>query len=345
MALIVGLAVAYMILSFVLTSLFHLSVFLLVISFFALFVVALALEVERVWPWRILTRWAAGAQIAAASVLWLAGFNIATPSYVPDITSYGLERPTANMLALSGLVGLIAAFVALYRIEQNPPPKPKEDRLQRLGLSGRKAKELAPSDTDRACVISVERARVDGTEFSIAVLRIAATGSMQSTCVVEFRFDADNSRPLGSMAEDFASVLAFIGNLPVWMCSPEDLRWFRLFAGCFSLRVDNPVRVCDSLTEELFGRPVPLEKAAAVLGLDAGDTTGPIARAKLATVLIDHIHFNEKNEGVRAKARAAFHYEERLAANPDLVRAKQAQAENAASVRSWIEKQNGKAKG
>jgi hypothetical protein len=337
--------IAYLILSAVLAWLFYLGIFLLVVSFFGLFVVALALEVGRVWPWRILTRWAAGAQIAVVSLFWLVGFNVPTPSYIPDITSYGLERSTANMFALSGLVGLIAACVARYRIDQNPPPKPKEDRLQRLGLPALKAKALAPSDTDRACVISVERARIDPTEFSIAVLRIVARGSMQATCVVNFRFDADNSKPLGSMAEDLASVLAFIGNLPVWMCSPEDLRWFRNFAGCFNLPVDNPVRVCDSLTEELFGRPVPFEKAAVVLRVDAGDTTGPIARAKLATALIDHIHFNDKNEAFRAKARAAFRYEERLAANPDLVRAKQAQAENAVAVRSWIEQQNRKAEG
>jgi hypothetical protein len=313
LALIVGIAIAYWLLSLALKLMLQVGMFVFVVWSVGVVCAWLVLEITRLSPWRNIVRWGAAAQVSTFSLLWVSGFGEVPIGTVPEITIYGLSNKTAQMIALSGLIGFVALIFGLFWVAEEEKLSHAKNKIERDKIKAQKAREitaeearkLAPAANDHTCIISVSPNTTASMEFTIAIIRLSEIGNNQTTLVVKFRFNRDIQEPIGTMAKDLAAVIAFVGDLPIWLCSSTDLELIRNFADATGKVLSNTVALIDTPLEEFFGMPATLEDAVVFLGIRKGDTTGPLVRAKLGALALDSALSNQINEEDRNTARAA----------------------------------------
>ncbi len=344
--LLILVAIAMWLIPLLVAAVVHVGTYIFAISFAALLIAWPALELRRQWPWREGARWGATSQVILAALLWATGqFEPAILGRLHGEYILGMTPTAARMIALSGLVGVIVFLGAAMRAEQRPPPPRPEQPWQRLGLAQQKWKSLAPSDGHFACVISVEQGRFDATEFSVAVVRLMSDGVRHDTIAIDFQFDEALRKPLGDMRNDFASLRAFIGDLPLWLCSQSELDRLRAFNASLNFELPNLVALLDIPLRDFFGTAVGFDLAAEVLDLDAGETGGPVARAKLGVLLLKRTLSKRADAGLLMKLQPRLAVDNaRLGESlPSGTRAwKRAQDENAEAVKAWFDKQRAK---
>jgi hypothetical protein len=312
-AFVLGIGIAYWLLTLALKLLLQIGVFVFVVWSIGVFCAWLVLEITRIPPWRAIVRWGAVAQVTAFGLLWILGFHEVPVGNIPEITSYGLSNKTAQMIALSGFSGLVALVVGVFWVAEEEKQSRAKQKTHHRELAAQKVREitaeearsLAPAANDHTCIVSISPNRSVSTDFSIAIVRLSKVGSSQTTLVVNFLFDTETRKPIGTMEKDLAAVMVFVGDLPIWLCSSADLELMRTFADATGKVVSNTVALIDTPLEQFFGMPATLEDAVVFLGLKKGDTTGPLVRAKLGVLALDCVLSNQTDEVGRNTARAA----------------------------------------